>query len=301
MFAFRAMNTEVTVDAPGPDEAAIAERVAAAFWHAEQRFSRFDPDSELSQLNRAEAPMQLSPELFDVLVRARGHVERTGGLFDPGVGAALVALGYDRSVAPGALDRAQSAAAPRAGHLLEVHLDAATRTALRPPHVHIDLGGLVKGATVDAAAVHLGASGTLDAGGDAVLRGGGPDGTGWLVELEDPHDASRALLTLRLADTAVATSAGNRRRWQVAGASQHHLIDPRTQRAASTDLVQATVVAPSAELADVLAKTAFLLGARAARDFLAPMAGSGVGAVLVPARGAPVLVGALDVVEDADG
>lgn len=301
MFAFRAMNTEVTVDAPGPDEAAIAERVAAAFWHAEQRFSRFDPDSELSQLNRAEAPMRLSPELFDVLVRARGHVKRTGGLFDPGVGAALVALGYDRSFAPGALDRAQAAAAPRAGHFLEVHLDAATRTALRPPHVHIDLGGLVKGATVDAAAVHLGASGTLDAGGDAVLRGRGPAGTGWLVEVEDPHDASRALLTLRIADAAVATSAGNRRHWQVAGAPQHHLIDPRTQRSASTDLVQATVVAPSAELADVLAKTAFLLGARAARDFLAPLADTGVGAVLVPARGAPVLIGALDVVEDVDG
>jgi hypothetical protein len=60
-------------------------------------------------------------------------------------------------------------------------------------------------------------------------------------------------------------------------------------------------VAPSAELADVLAKTAFLLGARGARDFLAPMADTGVAAVLVPACGVPVLVGALDIVEDADG
>lgn len=78
----------------------------------------------------------------------------------------------------------------------------------------------------------------------------------------------------------------------------HHLIDPRTSAPAATDLLQATVIARRAELADVLAKTAFLLGSRDARRFLERL--PDVGAVLVPRDGdRPIFVGALDVREVA--
>lgn len=44
----------------------------------------------------------------------------------------------------------------------------------------------------------------------------------------------------------------------------HHLIDPRTRLPARSDIVQATVLAPTAETADVMAKVAFVLGAELA-------------------------------------
>ena len=69
------------------------------------------------------------------------------------------------------------------------------------------------------------------------------------------------------------------------------------RRPAPTDLAQASVLAPSAELADVLAKTAFLLGARAGRGFLERM--NRVGAVLVRTDGAAEIVGDVEVVNDA--
>ncbi|MEZ4446339.1 MAG: FAD:protein FMN transferase [Polyangiaceae bacterium] len=299
MQAFRAMNTDVQVIAPA-DEAAIAAEVAATFADAERRFSRFRADSELSGLNRSEGPFLASRELFEMLERARGYVALTDGLFDPAIGAALRALGYDRSFAPGALDRARSRTPPRRGHFRDVVLERDTRTVWRPPHVLIDLGGMAKGATVDLAARHLRRSGAIDAGGDAVLRGSGPTGEAWLVDVEDPTDPSRTSATIAISDAAVATTAANRRTWRVGHEIAHHLIDPQTLRAARSDLLQVTVVAAEAELADVLAKATFLLGSREARPFLERTPGV-MGAVLVRADGAVTCVGELDLREVSHG
>jgi FAD:protein FMN transferase len=291
MWTFRAMNTDVTVIAGG-NEACVADDVARVFADAEHRFSRFREDSELSRLNRSTGPIAVSAPMFDALATARRYVELTAGIFDPAIGATLAALGYDRSFVPGALDRDTDVPTPHATSFLDVGLDPIRREVTRPANLQIDLGGIIKGRTVDQAAACLPSHGAIDAGGDAVMRGGGA--TGWLVEVEDPRDASQTIAKLRIRDGAVATSAPTRRRWRVANAVRHHLVDPRTQRSAATDLLQVTIVAPTAELADVFAKTVFVLGADAGRAFLArhPF----VGGVLVPLAGEPIACGKLELV-----
>ena len=285
MMTFRAMNSDVAVIA----DREAAQAIRQTFVTAEQRFSRFREDSELMQLNRATAPMIVSEPMFAALVAARRYVELTEGIFDPAIGATLVALGYDRSFEPGALDRACEGEAATAARFLDVELDATCREVTRPAGVQIDLGGMIKGRTVDEATVWLARDGAIDAGGDAVMRGGGC--SGWLVEIEDPCDPARTIATIRVRDRAVATSAANHRRWQVAGVQRHHLVDPRTQRSATTDLLQVTVVAPTAELADVLAKTAFILGAERGGAMIERHAD--VGAVLIAADGTPITFGAV--------
>lgn len=298
MWTFHAMGTEVTVALPERREAearALVEAIAATFRDNEERFSRFRRDSELSILNRSKGPTTVSEQMFDALVEARRFHEHTSGLFDPAVGAALVRLGYDRSFAPGAMDRAGVAPSRRTASLADVVLEPETRTVFRPDHVQLDLGGIVKGRTVDEAAALLPGAGAVDAGGDAVLRGCGDDARGWLVEVEDPAHPERTLLVLRLRDRAVATSAPNRRRWRVGGVEAHHLVDPRTGRSGESDLAQVTVVAPNARTADVLAKTGFLLGAAAARAWLAGL--SDVAAILVGRDGGVQIVGSVEVAD----
>jgi thiamine biosynthesis lipoprotein len=282
---FRAMNTDVAVISDR-DEDRIAGEVIAVFEDAERRFSRFRDDSELARLNRADQPMAVSESMFDALVAARRHVELTGGIFDPAIGAALVAAGYDRSFAVGALDREIDLPAPRPARFLEVELDGNARRVSRPTGIQIDLGGLIKGRTVDLAAARLPATGAIDAGGDAVFRGER------LVDVEDPRDPTQIVTTLCVRDAAVATSAATRRKWWVANAVRHHLIDPRTQRPATTDLLQVTIVAATAELADVFAKTVFVLGATRGRAFLERR--PELGAVLVPGSGAPIVCGRVE-------
>lgn len=294
MFTFRAMTTDVKVVLPTLDDGRdLADAVARTFADAERRFSRFLVDSELSALNRARGPVVVSAAMFDALVRARAYVELTGGAFDPAVGGALAAHGYDRSFAPGALDRDDPVASPRSGRFLDVVLDPEQRTVVRPASVQIDLGGMIKGSTVDAASALLPATSAVDAGGDARLRG--PD---WTIDIEDPDDPRRTLLSLRVSDRAVATSAANRRRWRIADGMAHHLVDPRTQAPASTDLAQVTVLAPTTELADVLAKAAFVLGSDAGRRLLERH--PDVAAVLVRRAGPPLLLGDLELESDHD-
>ena len=301
MHAFRAMGTEVTVRAPPfslAEEGVLAERVAMLFEAREQCFSRFRMDSELSGLLASEGPTVVSAELFEALWSAQRHHVSTGGLFDPAVGATLVALGYDRSFDQGPPDRAAAGPAPLRTSFRELALEPRSRTVVRPAHLNIDLGGLVKGRTVDEAAALLPSIGVVEAGGDAYLRGAGPDGRGWCVEVEDPRDSSRMLAALRVTDRAVATSAPNRRRWSVGGASVHHLVDPRTGAPSLSDLAQVTVVAASAELADVLAKTFFLLGRAAARQAL--LAFPQVGVLLAGTDGAVEPAGAIEIDDGCD-
>ena len=289
MWTFRAMGTDVTVAAPAlaPEaEAALVDQVVAIFVDAEARFSRFRDDSELACLNRAREPIVVSAPMMDALAAARAHVLATDGVFDPAIGGALEAAGYDRSFAPGRLDRDAAAAPPASARYLDVGLEAATRTVARPAQLHVDLGGLVTGRTVDRAAELLPASGYVDAGGDVAVRGE------WTIEVEDPADPDRVLLAIAVRDRAVATSAPNRRRWRVGATWAHHLIDPRTGEPARSDLAQATAVAATAEEADVLAKTTFLLGRAAGAELLASR---GVAGVLVGVDRTVAIVGDLEV------
>jgi thiamine biosynthesis lipoprotein len=113
------------------------------------------------------------------------------------------------------------------------------------------------------------------------------------VEVEDPFDATRALVCFRVRDRAVATSAPNRRHWSRGDERMHHLIDPRVSRPAASDLAQVTVVATSAEQADVLAKTAFIVGAEAARRMVMRLPDAE--AILVRVDGSYACIGALEV------
>jgi thiamine biosynthesis lipoprotein len=262
------MNTEVRVMVPGVgdrQEARLAHAVEARFASIERCFSRFRPDSELSRLNAGGGGTRaLSQELFDALVRARGYAELSGGWFDVTVGGALRGLGYDRSFAPGALDRALPPA--------RLQMDPPIAAALKPDHANrsvgmpagasLDCGGFIKGWAVDQALDLLPAPCAVDAGGDAAVKGA------WPVQVEDPWQSGCGVLELELRDQAIATSGINRRRWRTGDVDAHHLIDPFTGRPSESDLVQVSVVAPSAETADVLAKSAFLRGLKSGREFL---------------------------------
>ena len=96
---FRAMNTSVMLAAEG--EGAIAGMYVAKTFidECEQRFSRFLPASELSDLNRSTGEwIQISDDLMDMLqLSMKYHIE-TNGIFDPSILSDLKQIGYDRSM-----------------------------------------------------------------------------------------------------------------------------------------------------------------------------------------------------------
>jgi len=239
-----------------PDRAAAIVRAGAAALEA--RFTRFSPASEVSHANAAAGEWTpVSDDLYEVLLLARDAQAWTGGVFNPLVLPAMIAAGYAGGAASGAYDRDA-----------RIHVDAATRSVLVPRGQGLDLGGIVKGWAADRLVCHVGRNGFVNAGGDVRAVGQGEDGAGWIIGIEDARRPGHDAFVIALRDEAAATSGRDRRRWIHAGHESHHLIDPRTGAPAPTDILAATVVAPSCHRADVAAKTAVILGSTAGLAFL---------------------------------
>ncbi len=233
----------------------------------ERRFSRFQQESELSQLNRSAGQwFNASAETMDVLQKARRFFDLTNGLFDPSVLPDLIRAGYDRSMdeirgRDNIVSSAASARMPRAD-FREIELDLNSSRVRLPKNMQLDFGGIAKGWIVDQAVTLLSrysdACG-VNAGGDMRFIGHSPIGLGWPVELEDPRDPTQRIARFTVNHGAVATSSVAKRTWKQGEAIRHHLIDPRTGEPARSDWSCATVIADDTVTAEVYAK-ALLIG-----------------------------------------
>jgi thiamine biosynthesis lipoprotein len=262
---FRAMNTDVRMYMLDIENVVLFP-VAEDLFHAmEARLSRFIPDSELCWLNgRAGRETRVSETMYDILERALDMHRLTGGVFDPAVLAELENVGYDRSFEQVERTGEQLPGETRGGgfSVSQVRLDSEQRTVTVPTGMRIDLGGIGKGYTVDAAACLLEPSRdfVVNAGGDIFASGAGPDGDGWLVGVTEPHNFDVYVSLVRLHNEALATSTTAVRRWLRGDRLLHHLIDPRTRQPSESGVLSVSVIAPTAIQADVYAKTALLLG-----------------------------------------
>jgi thiamine biosynthesis lipoprotein len=263
------MGTTVHLVGVGEDVEVLLENAEARIEQLEAQWSRFRPTSELSRLNEhAGERVHLTPETYDLLAAAVDGWQRTGGLFDPTLLTAVEQAGYDRSFDELPAARASQHDAPieiaHAG-CAAIELDPDTTSVVLPAGVRLDLGGIAKGYTADLVVADLAAAGLDGAcanlGGDVRVWGRAPDeADAWTVDIQDPTDAETPLARLELDDGAVVTSTRLRRRWLVDGVEQHHLIDPRTGRAAFTGWAQVSVITATATEGEVLAKALFLAG-----------------------------------------
>ena len=227
------------------------ETVEAWVWRAGARMTRFAPDSELSILNASAGRWcPVSPDLADLLRCALAAFESSGGLVNVAVLRSMVAIGYGQPFVLGPTRTAIGDARPLQ-HLPEV-LELRRGSARVSAGNGIDLGGIAKGWIADRAREMLGPNALANIGGDLSAGGNGPCGGGWPVGLGG--------VTVLLKDQAAATSSVRRRRW----GDMHHLVDPRTGLPARTGLEEVSVVTRGGVEAEVVAKTALLLGPAAA-------------------------------------
>ncbi|TAH38226.1 MAG: FAD:protein FMN transferase [Planctomycetota bacterium] len=274
---------ELSVEAPGRAQAlAASETAVRALEDAEARLSTWRPDSELSALNAAPVgrPVRLSPATYGALCDARAAWIRTGGAFDPSVGALVAAWGLrSGGRVPAAAERE---AALRGVGLDALRLEAGTATRTRA-ELLLEEGGFGKGAGLDRALEALAATAAtralLDLGGQVAVYGRGP----FFLAVSDPRERGRPVLRLRIDHGSVATSGNSEHGFAVDGARYGHILDPRSG-APAPDFGSVTVWAPRACWADALATGYFVLGpedalARAGTD-------PGCAALFLEVRGA---------------
>jgi len=252
----------------GPAAMAALQREVGELRRAERLLSRFQADSDISRINRAAGqPVRVAPLTLAIVQDALAAARASGGLFDPTIGAALIAAGYDRSFELLAA-RAQPefvAAAP-AGSFDAVEVDVSAATVKASAGRSLDLGGIAKGWLAGRSVRRLRPFGRvlIDLGGDIAFSAPAAR-SHWAIEVANPfvNDEAVGVLHCRTAG-GVATSGVLRRSWTVGSATRHHIIDPRTGQPAQSDLVAVTVAAPSPAAAEIAAKAAIILGRTAA-------------------------------------
>ena len=235
----------------------MARLAVAESWVHEMhdRLTRFSPTSELSRFNAsAGAWADVSPLLESLLRECLRAHDLSGGLVNAAVLPALLAAGYTRTFSDGPTQVTASVVPPALPEVLE----ARSGSARLRQGASIDLGGIAKGWLADRLAADLGANTLVNLCGDLYARGGAETGDGWPVGMGGK--------TVLLLDMGAATSGTRKRSW---GADLHHLIDPRTGLPSRSDLTEASVVARTGADAEIFAKTALLLGAAKAEEYLA--------------------------------
>ncbi len=273
------MNTTISVMLHGSLQAnSLQQLVSSHFEHVEKMASRFLPESELSQLNKTPPgdALPVSAPFFSLLQKAWAMAAKTDFLFQPFVGTALKQWGYDRSfelldtdaaprAIPAATDVAKTSASvfpgvapddPQALLFAQERLTVCKRCALE-----LDLGGIGKGWAVDSLykRVHAAADtheGIIDAGGDLFVWSNRHP---WTVGIQHPRQEEKELFQLCVQQAGIATSNTLRRRWYHNGIACHHILDGRTFTPSESDVLQATVLAPSTTEAEVAAKVICML------------------------------------------
>lgn len=251
---------------PGSSRRVMIASDALDMIHAlEAQMSVYQPESELSQLNRRAAAesIHVEVELFRLLLEARDISRETGGAFDPTSGP-LIAL-WRLCRAGGRVPTAEeiSAALAVTGMSHVVFDEGQESIRFDRPGVELNLGAIGKGHAVDRAAAFLVQEGVdewLFHGGysSVLVRGDHNSYGGWPVGIRNPLLPHERLATILLKDQSLSTSGSNVQFFRHAGKRYGHIVDPRTGWPAE-ELLSVTVTAPTAALADALS-TAFFVG-----------------------------------------
>lgn len=247
-----------------------ASGVQAMFDRVVAQMSQWNPDSDLSCLNRAP-PDQWRPipaEMAHVVAAALEIAEASGGAFDPGLGELTERWGFGSS-GPIEVPPDGDAVSDR-----RLELDGEGLRIRRGEGSALDLSGIAKGYGADLAAEWLLDQGVrhflIEIGGE--LRGEGirPDGQPWWVDVEMPPTSSIPAWRIALHDLSVATSGNYRRGFRAGGQHYSHSFDPRIGRPIVNGVSSATVLHRSCMMADGWATALTVLGpedAMALADF----------------------------------
>jgi thiamine biosynthesis lipoprotein len=262
-----ATNYHVVIDGPSSLLAYSHQRLT----ELEQHWSRFLPQSDISQLNNNPGkPVKVSPDTFRLVDALRKAWRLTAGRFDPTQLPSLISAGYTSSIDNPDHKTSLPVHTTSGGDLDAITMDQANHGITLPAGMSLDPGGLGKGFAADLLATELLSLGATSAlvnlGGDLRCTGNPPQ-NGWVIEVKNPVNPSEAVCSLSINTGGVATSSTLNRRLGPNG-ERHHQIDPATGQNPATDIATVTVITQAAWMAESLATAALQLNAEEAIAYL---------------------------------
>ena len=255
---------QVTCQTTHPS-AEITRLIAEIDAEAKASMSIFDEESRLSRINNNLTDSLDSHIRFNLTLAARFN-ELSDGYYDVTVKPLTAAWGFAQ--------KSEERQNPNIDSLIEfvgfskiaIHGDVVRKS---DPRVQLDFNSIAKGYVVDLLAERLQRLGIdnymVNIGGEIRCKGINPRGGDWTIGIETPYDGNFEQNDIEkiisLTDCGVATS-GNYRRFHLAenGDKITHTINPKTGYSTTSNLLSATVIAPTCAEADAAATMFMAMG-----------------------------------------
>ncbi|RKW14163.1 MAG: FAD:protein FMN transferase [Capnocytophaga sp.] len=245
--------------------------------------STYIDNSLITKINKGEH-LPIDSHFEKVLSASMDIYSESEGIFDPSIGQLINAWGFgkkenhtpptqkqiDSLLALTGMDKVHVATTPK-GTFVEKD----------NPNIQLNFNAIAQGYTSDVIADYFLSKQItnfiVEVGGEIVIHGRNTlKGKSWTIGIDNPlqkPDEDREIVaTVELTDCGLATSGNYRKLWMdsLTGQKYVHTLNPKTGRPQPSNLLSATVIAPSAMLADGYATTLMALGGiEKAKDFLA--------------------------------
>lgn len=255
--------TVVSEEASGADQA--IEKAFNEIERLEKLASFYSPNSEISLINlhAGKAPVKVSPDILELLVKAQDVAAKTDGAFDVTIGPVISLYDFRRKARPHASEIAKKLSLVDYRQMM-INKTQST-VLLKKKGMLIDAGGILKGYAAEKAVNVLKyngiAAGIVAIAGDIRVFGLKPDGAPWKVGIRDPrgkHDDD-TYAAIDLSDSSISTSGDYERFFMLDGKRVHHLISPKTGFPAE-GCQSVSIISPDGALADAYSTGIFILG-----------------------------------------
>ena len=245
----------------------------------DRSMSTYRPDSAISKINQGDTTVVVDEHFRKVFEASQQIWQESEGLFDPTVGVLVNAWGFGKqkiSEADLPTDKKIDSLKKYVG-FDKVALTEKNLIKKRYTEILFDFNAIAQGYTSDVVANYLSARGIknyiVEIAGEMYLKGKNTvEDKLWTIGVENPLkplDDRDLVATIQFTDKGLATSGNYRKVWIDSNGRKYvHSINPITGRATQSDVLSATVVAPSTMLADGYATMFMVMGLAKSKAFL---------------------------------
>jgi thiamine biosynthesis lipoprotein len=232
----------------------------------ENLLTTFNDASTTSKINNSAGigPVKVETEVLELIKRCLKFSEITQGSFDITYGSLDKSLWNFDCNMTALPDAATAKKSVRLINYKNVIVNEEDGTVfLKHKGMRIGFGGIGKGYAAERAKSVLQQmgiqSGIVNAAGDLTAWGYQANGQPWLIGIADPDSIQHPFSSLNITNMAVATSGNYVKYAVIDGKKYSHTIDPKTGLPVG-GIKSVTIIAPNAELADVLATPVMVMG-----------------------------------------
>jgi thiamine biosynthesis lipoprotein len=244
----------------------------------EKLISSWDKNSQTSAINKNAGiqPVKVDEELFILIKRALKISKLTNGAFDISYASMDKVWFFDGSMTKMPSKEIIKKSVEKVGYQNIVLNEKNQSVFLKLKGMKIGFGAIGKGYAADKAKALLQkkgvVSGIINASGDLNTWGTQTNGKDWLVAIVNPLNKQKVFSWMPVKNSAVVTSGNYEKYVKFNNILYTHIIDPRTGYPA-TGILSATIFTKSAELADALATSIFVMGVDTGLDFINQLKG----------------------------